>query len=337
MGSMTWPTTPNGGCRLGGAALWEDDRLEENVVILGSGPAGLTAAIYAARANLKPVLVEGAQAGGQLMITTDVENYPGFPNGLQGPQLILEMKKQAERFHTTLLTGDVTAVDLSRRPFTLVVDGEKTLATQSLIIASGARAKLLGLESENRLMGRGVSACATCDGYFFRGKKVFVVGGGDTAIEEATFLTRFAASVTVVHRRDKLRASKIMQDRAFQNPKIDFRWNTAVVDIQEGESGTVGAILLKNVEGHKTVRETADGIFIAIGHEPNTALFQGQIALDARGYILTKAGSTKTSIGGVFAAGDVADPAYRQAVTAAGTGCMAAMDAEKFLEAEGHE
>ncbi|MBI3358632.1 MAG: thioredoxin-disulfide reductase [Nitrospirae bacterium] len=307
-----------------------------DVVILGSGPAGLTAAIYTARANLKPTLIEGAQSGGQLMITTDVENYPGFPNGIEGPPLILEMKKQAERFGTTFIAGDATEVDLSARPFTIVVDGEKTLRTKSLIIASGARAKLLGLESESRLMGRGVSACATCDGFFFRGKEVFVVGGGDTAVEEATFLTRFANTVTLIHRRNTLRASKIMQDRAFRNPKMKFLWETAVVDILEGEFGKIGGLLLKNLKNDQTFVAPADGIFIAIGHEPNTSLFQGNLTLDERGYIITKPSTTQTSIVGVFAAGDVQDPTYRQAVTAAGTGCMAAIDAERFLEAESH-
>ncbi|MEK7747898.1 MAG: thioredoxin-disulfide reductase [Nitrospirota bacterium] len=305
---------------------------EQNVIILGSGPAGLTAAIYASRANLNPVLIEGAQPGGQLMITTDVENYPAFPAGIQGPELIFEMKKQAERFGTTVVTGNVTSVDLSHRPFKVVIDDEETVSAKSLIIASGARAKLLGLESESRLMGHGVSACATCDGFFFKGKKIFVVGGGDTAIEEATFLTRFATSVTVVHRRETLRASKIMQDRAFHNPKINFLWNTAILDILAGESGTVAALKMQNVKTQKEWEEPADGVFIAIGHEPNTTLFQGKLPLDERGYILTKTGSTKTDIPGVFAAGDVADPTYRQAITAAGTGCMAAIDAERFLE-----
>ena len=310
--------------------------MSHEVVILGSGPAGLTAAIYAARANLHPVLIEGAQSGGQLMITTDVENYPGFPNGIEGPPLILEMKKQAERFGTTCISGDATDVDLSGRPFTVVVDGEKTFRGKSVIIASGARAKLLGLESESRLMGRGVSACATCDGFFFRGKEVFVVGGGDTAIEEATFLTRFANTVTLIHRRDKLRASKIMQERAFRNPKMKFLWETAVVDILEGEACKVGGLLLKDLKKDHTFHLPADGIFIAIGHEPNTALFQGKLSLDERGYIKTLPGTTQTNIAGVFAAGDVQDPIYRQAVTAAGTGCMAAIDAERYLEAGGH-
>ncbi|MEK7285731.1 MAG: thioredoxin-disulfide reductase [Nitrospirota bacterium] len=310
--------------------------MEENVIILGSGPAGLTAAIYAARANLKPILIEGTSAGGQLMITTDVENYPAFPTGIQGPQLIFEIKKQAERFGTRFITGDVTDVDLSNRPFKVVIEDEQTLFAKSLIIASGARAKLLGLESESRLMGHGVSACATCDGFFFRNKEVFVVGGGDTALEEATFLTRFANTVTLIHRREQLRASKIMQDRALQNPKMKFIWNTEVVEIleREGATGCVGALDLRNLKTGQLSRVAADGIFIAIGHEPNTALFQGKLNLDERGYILTESKNTKTNVHGVFAAGDVQDPAYRQAITAAGTGCMAAIDAERFLEAE---
>lgn len=303
-----------------------------NIVILGSGPAGLTAAVYAARANLRPIVIEGAQAGGQLMITTDVENYPGFPAGILGPQLIGEMRKQAERFGTTFLSGDVTSVDLARRPFTVVIDDEQTILAKALIIASGARAMLLGLESESRLMGHGVSACATCDGFFFRDKKVFVVGGGDTALEEAIFLTRFASSVTMIHRREKLRASKIMQQRATQNPKIDFLWNTVVVDILAGESGKVSALQLKNLLTNHVTETPADGLFIAIGHAPNTSIFNGQISLNERGYILTQPGTTKTNIAGVFAAGDVQDPTYRQAITAAGSGCMAAIDAEKFLE-----
>ena len=306
----------------------------ENVIIIGSGPAGLTAAIYAARANLHPVLIEGAQAGGQLMITTDVENFPGFPDGIQGPQLILEMKKQAQRFDTTFITGDVTSVDFAQRPFSIVVDGERTYRTRSVIICSGARAKLLGIESEARLMGHGVSACATCDGFFFRGKDVFIVGGGDTAMEEATFLTRFANQVSVIHRRDKLRASKIMQDKAFKNPKIKFIWDTTITDILDGPSGTVSAAVLQNLKTGETSQRKIDGVFIAIGHEPNTALFKGQLALDDRGYIKTQPGTPHTNVPGVFAAGDVQDPNYRQAITAAGTGCMAAMDAEKFLESD---
>ncbi len=304
----------------------------QNVIILGSGPAGLTAAIYAARANLRPLLIEGAQAGGQLMITTDVENYPGFPNGIQGPEMILEMKKQAERFETRFLSGDVTAVDLSRRPFSVTVEGETTWQAQTLIIATGARAKLLGLPSETRLMGHGVSACATCDGFFFRDKEVFVVGGGDTAVEEAIFLTRFATRVTLVHRRDKLRASKIMQDRAFRNPRLSFLWDTAVEDILGNDR--VEAVSFRNLKSGEVTQRPADGIFIAIGHEPNTILFKGQLPLDERGYIVPIPGSTRTPVAGVFACGDVQDPTYRQAVTAAGTGCMAAIDAERFLESE---
>jgi thioredoxin reductase (NADPH) len=309
---------------------------EQNVIIIGSGPAGLTAAIYAARANLRPLLIEGAQAGGQLMITTEVENYPGFPDGIQGPQLILEMKKQAQRFETTFITGDVTSVDFSERPFKIVVDGDRTYTTKSVIIAAGARAKLLGLASEARLMGHGVSACATCDGFFFRNKDIYVVGGGDTAVEEATFLTRFANQVTLIHRRDKLRATKIMQDKAFRNPKIQYLWDTAVTDILGGEAGPVEGLILQNLKSGETFQKKADGVFIAIGHEPNTALFKEQLQLDERGYIITKPGTTYTNVPGVFASGDVQDPNYRQAITAAGTGCMAAIDAEKFLESEGH-
>jgi len=265
-----------------------------------------------------------------------VENYPGFPIGIQGPQLVFEMKKQAERFGAVFLTGDATKIDLTRRPFGIVMEDEKTIMARALIIASGARAMLLGLASESRLMGHGVSACATCDGFFFKDKKLFVVGGGDTALEEAIFLTRFAQSVTVVHRREALRASKIMQQRAMQNPKIDFLWNTVVVDIL-GET-RVSTLLLKHVATNQVTEVSADGLFIAIGHEPNTSVLKGQIALNERGYIVTEPGTTKTNVMGVFAAGDVQDPVYRQAVTAAGTGCMAAIDAERFLESsERHE
>jgi len=302
-----------------------------SVVILGSGPAGLTAALYAARANLRPLVIEGMQAGGQLMITTEVDNYPGFPEGIQGPDLVMAMKKQAARFDAQFLSGDVTSVDLSQRPFRLEIDGGAVLTAQTLIVASGARAKLLGLASESRLMGHGVSACATCDGFFFRDKEVFVVGGGDTALEEATFLTRFATRVTVVHRRDKLRASKIMQDRAIRNTKIGFIWNAGVEEIVGGEH--VEGIVLNDLVTGESRRHSADGVFIAIGHEPNTVLFKDQVDLDPRGYILTQSGSTQTNIVGLFACGDVQDPTYRQAVTAAGTGCMAALDAERFLEA----
>ncbi len=311
------------------------NKTERDVIIIGSGPAGLTAAVYAARANLSPLLIEGASAGGQLMITTDVDNFPGFPEGVQGPDLILQMRQQAERFDTDFLTGDVTEVDLSQRPFRVLVDDETTYYAKTLIICSGARAKLLGLPAESKMMGNGVSACATCDGFFFREKEVFVVGGGDTAVEEAIFLTRFASKVTLIHRRDTLRASKILQDRALAHPKMDFLWDTTVKDITADESGRVAGLVLENLKTGKISKPKADGIFIAIGHSPNTALFKGQLQLDDAAYIVTKAKSTLTSVPGVFAAGDVQDTYYRQAITAAGTGCMAAIDVEKFLEEEG--
>ena len=300
-----------------------------NVVIIGSGLAGLTAAIYTARANLSPLLIEGVQAGGQLTLTTDVENYPGFAKGILGPQLIQEMRAQAERFGTEFLSGDVSSVDLKRTPFAITIEGQETVQSKTLIIATGASALLLGVPGESRLMGHGVSTCATCDGYFFRGKELVVVGGGDSALEEANFLTKFASRVTVVHRRDKLRASKIMQDRGFKNEKISFTWNSVVEEIL-GDSVVMGVRLKNTTTGTTTDLATA-GIFVAIGHNPNTSLFKDQVEMDAKGYILTRNG-THTNIPGVFAAGDVQDSRYRQAVTAAGTGCMAAIDAERYLE-----
>lgn len=303
-----------------------------NVVILGSGLAGLTAAIYTARANLSPLLVEGVQAGGQLSLTTEVENYPGFPKGIMGPQLIQDMRAQAARFGTEYLSGDVSAADLKRSPFTVTIEGEQTIETKTLIIATGASAIMLGVPGEARLMGHGVSTCATCDGYFFRGKELVVVGGGDSAMEESTFLTKFATRVSVAHRRDTLRASKIMQDRASKNEKITFIWNSVVEEVLGGS--VVTGVRLRNVASGETSELKTAGLFVAIGHTPNTGLFMGQFEMDAKGYILTKNG-THTNVPGVFAAGDVQDPKYRQAVTAAGSGCMAAIDAERFLEGHG--
>jgi len=300
-----------------------------NVLIIGSGPAGLTAAIYAARANLKPILFEGYQAGGQLMITTDVENYPGFPKGVMGPELMALWREQAARFGTELITKDVTKVDLKATPKKIWVD-DQLYEAKTVIISTGATAKLLGLESEMRLMGKGVSACATCDGAFFKGEKLALVGGGDTAMEEALFLTRFATEVTVIHRREELRASKIMQERAQKNPKIKFIWNTAVTEIF-GENSVKG-LKLKNLKTGQESEFACGGFFVAIGHEPTTQLFQGQIDMK-NGYLVTKDKSTLTNLPGVFASGDVQDHYYRQAVTAAGTGCMAAIDAERYLEA----
>lgn len=300
-----------------------------NVVIIGSGPAGLTAAIYAARANLSPLLIEGWQAGGQLTTTTEVENYPGFAEGIMGPELMKEMRAQAERFGTEFLTGEVSSVDFKHHPLSLTIDGENTVKSKTVIIATGASAIQIGLLNEKRLTGHGVSTCATCDGFFFRGKELVVVGGGDSAMEEATFLTKFATKVSIVHRRDKLRASKIMQDRAMKNEKIAFVWNSIVEDILGTD--IVTGVRLKNVVTDRTTDLACAGVFVAIGHRPNTALFTGQIEMNEKGYIQTHNG-TATSVPGVFAAGDVQDSMYRQAVTAAGTGCMAAIDAERFLE-----
>jgi thioredoxin reductase (NADPH) len=302
-----------------------------DVLILGSGPAGLTAAIYSARANLSPLLIDGAQPGGQLTLTTDVENFPGFPKGIMGPQLIQDMRAQAERFGTQFRHGHVSKVDLQSQPFRITVDGEETLETKTLIISTGASANLLGLPSESRLMGHGVSTCATCDGFFFRGKEIAVIGGGDSAVEEATFLTKFASKVTLVHRRDKLRASKIMQDRAMKNEKIAFQWNSTLEEVIGDE--VVTGVRLRNVQTNQTEELSLSGVFVAIGHTPNTGLFKGTVDMDEAGYIRTQPYRTTTNIPGVFAAGDVQDSNYRQAITAAGSGCMAAIDAERYLEA----
>ncbi len=304
-----------------------------DVIIVGSGPAGLTAAIYTARANLNPLMIEGLGAGGQLMLTTDVENYPGFPNGILGPELMGHFRDQAARFGTEFVTADADRVDLSSAPFGVWV-GEREYRAKTVIISTGANAKMLGLESEARLLGHGVSTCATCDGFFFRNQNIAVIGGGDSAIEEATFLTRFADKVTVIHRRKELRASKIMQDRAFSNPKIDWRWNSVVEEVL-GEGRVTGLRLRDTETGERSDLEVT-GAFVAIGHTPNTRLFEGQLELDDGGYVVTKSGSTRTSVDGVFAAGDVQDHVYRQAITAAGSGCMAAIDAERYLESQAH-
>ena len=301
----------------------------ENVLILGSGCAGLTAAIYAARASLNPLLIEGSSPGGQLATTTDVENYPGFPEGIQGPELMEKMKQQAARFGARFINGDATKVEVRQRPFLVEVDGRQ-IRCKTLIVATGASAMYLGLASEKALLGRGVSACATCDGFFFKGKELVVVGGGDTAMEEATFLTRFATKVTVIHRRDRLRASKIMQERAKSNPKIHWIWNTVVTDIDDPARKKVTGVRLKNLNTGGESDYPCDGFFVAIGHQPNTGFLRGQVELDEKGYLLLKKG-TQTSVPGVFGCGDIHDVRYKQAVSAAGWGCMASLDAERYL------
>ena len=310
-----------------------------NVIIVGSGPAGLTAAIYAARANLRPLVIEGEpsstgdQPGGQLMLTTDVENYPGFPDGITGPELMIKFREQAERFGTEFLTEKATKVDLDSRPFRVWVR-DTVYEADAVIVSTGARSLMLGLDAESRLIGHGLSTCATCDGFFFRGHNIAVIGGGDSAMEEAIFLSRFADKVTVVHRRHELRASKIMQDRAFANPKIEFLWDSVIEDLV-GEDRLEGAIV-RNIHTGATSRLDVTGVFVAIGHRPNTDLFAGLLDMDENGYIVTAAGSSATNIEGVFACGDVQDHTYRQAITAAGSGCMAAIDAERWLEAQHH-
>jgi thioredoxin reductase (NADPH) len=305
-----------------------------DLVIIGSGPAGLTAALYAARASLTPLLIEGADAGGQLMLTTMVENYPGYRDGIMGPDLIAALREQAQRFGTEIVTGHVTRVDLQTRPFTIVTADDEYSA-RALIIATGASAKLLGLPEERALMGHGVSTCATCDGYFFRDRPIAIVGGGDSAMEEAIFLTKFASHVTVVHRRDSLRASKIMQDKAKANAKISFAWNSEIAEVHDVEKGVVTSVTLRQLQTGERSTLAVDGLFVAIGHTPNTSLFGGQLDADANGYLATTQG-TRTNVPGVFACGDVQDHVYRQAITAAGSGCMAAIDAERYLESLHH-
>lgn len=301
------------------------------VVIIGSGPAGFTAAIYAGRAGLSPVVFEGSQPGGQLTITTEVENFPGFPSGVQGPEMMELFREQAKKFGATCHFQSVVKVDFSKRPFTIVDESDVSHAADAVIIATGASAKLIGIPKEKELMGYGVSACATCDGFFFKGKKVMVVGGGDTAMEEAGYLTKFASNVTIVHRRDSLRASKIMQERAMRNSKIQFMWDSQVIDMSGTPDSRLQSVKIRNVKTNVVTEVATDGLFVAIGHEPNSRLFKGQLDMDDNGYILTQGKTTRTNVPGVFACGDVQDHYYRQAISAAGTGCMAAIDAERYL------